>query len=96
MATITAKVKIYVQKEQGERLQMTTNAYRQAWNFLSEKVVESKELNQINLNNLYYKELRNRFGLKSQMAQSVMKTVIARYKSAKSNGHECCFVKDKD
>jgi hypothetical protein len=28
------------------------------------------------------------YGLKSQMAQSVIKTVIAKYKSAKSNNHE--------
>ncbi|WP_218149928.1 hypothetical protein [Trichococcus palustris] len=54
---------------------------------MSEKVFETKELNQRNLNALYYKELRNTFGLKSQMAQSVMKTVLVRYKSAKSSGH---------
>lgn len=35
-----------------------------------------------------YKTLRFDFSLRSQMAQSVMKTVIARYKSAKTNGHD--------
>lgn len=88
MATITAKIQIYVQEEQAKRLISTVRAYGNACNFLSEKVFVSKELNQVNLNNLYYKDMRVRFDLKSQMAQSVMKTVIARYKSAKSNGHE--------
>ena len=93
--TITAKVQIYVQEEQVESLVITTKAYRRACNFLSEKVFISKELNQVKLNNLYYKELRNFFGLKSQMAQSVMKTVIARYKSVKSNGHEWHLIRFK-
>lgn len=44
---------------------------------------------------MYYQELRGRFSLKSQMAQSVMKTVIARYKSARSNGHDWNLVKFK-
>jgi putative transposase len=87
MATVTAKIQIYVSHSDAESLTMTSNAYRKACNWLSGKVFETKELNQRNLNTLYYKELRNTFGLKSQMAQSVMKTVLARYKSAKSNGH---------
>ena len=95
MPTITAKVQIYVQEEQAESLRITTKAYRKACNYLSEKVFSSKELNQSNLNGLYYKDLRSRFGLKSQMAQSVMKTVIARYKSAKSNGHEWNLIQFK-
>ena len=89
MATVTAKIQIYISKTDEESLRITTNAYRKSCNWLSERVFQTKELNQRNLNNLYYSELRDRFGLKSQMAQSVMKTVIARYKSAKSNGHEC-------
>lgn len=95
LITITAKIQIYVPEEQEERLHLTTKASQEACNFLSRKVVESKELNQFKLNSLYYKELRNRFGLKSQMAQSVIKTVIARYKSAKSNGHDWHLVRFK-
>lgn len=87
MATITAKIQIYVPRTDEESLRITTQAYQKACNWLSEQVFQTKELNQRNLNNLYYSQLRNQFALKSQMAQSVMKTVIARYKSAKSNGH---------
>ncbi|CEA03651.1 hypothetical protein BN1050_01639 [Metalysinibacillus saudimassiliensis] len=92
MPTITAKIQLYVNESQAEILRLTSKTYQKACNWLSEKVVVSKNLNQRQLNNLYYKELRQRFGLKSQMAQSVMKTVIASYKSAQANGHEWSLV----
>ena len=83
MTTITAKIQIYVSSDQSKNLIATTNAYRNACNWLSKHVFQTKILKQAKLNDLYYKQLRGQFGLKSQMAQSVMKTVIARYKSAK-------------
>lgn len=92
MTTITAKIQLYVNESQAESLCLTSRGYQKACNWLSEKVFVSKNLNQIQLNNLFYQELRQRFGLKSQMAQSVMKTVIASYKSAQSNGHEWSLV----
>jgi putative transposase len=92
MSTITAKIQIYVSDKQTESLKITTNAYRKACNWLSKHIFETKNLNQVKLNDLHYSDLRNQFGLKSQMAQSVMKTVIARYKSAKSNGHEWSMI----
>lgn len=95
MSTITAKIQIYVSDHQAESLKRTTCAYRKACNWLSEHIFETKNLNQVKLNDLYYKQLRNLFCLKSQMAQSVMKTVIARYKSAKSNGHEWSLIEFK-
>lgn len=88
MTTITAKIQIFVPTSDVVNLDLTIQAYRQACNWLSEHVFLTKELNQRKLNESYYRELRTLFGLKSQMAQSVMKTVIARYKSSKSNGHE--------
>jgi IS605 OrfB family transposase len=95
MSTITAKIQIYVSDYQAVRLKITTNAYRKACNWLSKHIFETKNLNQVSLNNLYYSDLRNQFRLKSQMAQSVMKTVIARYKSAKTNGHEWSLIEFK-
>lgn len=92
MPTITAKIQLYVSNDQAENLKATLNAYRKACNWLSKHILETKCLNQSKLNDLYYSDLRNIFALKSQMAQSVMKTVIARYKSAKSNGHEWSLV----
>jgi IS605 OrfB family transposase len=87
VVTITAKIQIFPKSENIAFLEDTYSAYNSACNWLSAIVFETKSLNQVNLNTLYYKDLRTRFSLKSQMAQSVMKTVIARYKSAKSNGH---------
>ena len=92
MSTITAKIQVYVSDSQAESLRITIKAYRKACNWLAKYVFETKNLNQVSLHNLYYAELRNQFGLKSQMAQSVMKTVIARYKSLQSNGHEWSLV----
>ena len=65
MTTITAKIQLYVDESQAESLRLTIKTYQKACNWLSEKVFVSKNLNQIQLNNLYYKELRQRFGLKS-------------------------------
>lgn len=95
MSTITAKIQIYVSNDQAENLRITTNTYRKACNWFSKYVFETKNLNQGKLNDLHYSNLRSQFGLKSQMAQSVMKTVIARYKSAKSNGHEWSLIEFK-
>lgn len=95
MTTITAKIQIFVSNHQVEHLKVTMDIYRKACNWLSNHVFETKNLNQVKLNHLYYSDLRQHFGLKSQMAQSVMKTVIARYKSAKSNGHEWSLIEFK-
>ena len=61
-----------------------TEQYRQACNFVSQYIFD----NQFNLayqilNKELYSDLRNQFGLKSQLAQSSIKTVIARYKTVK-------------
>ncbi len=45
---------------------------------------------------MMYRELRSTFGLKSQMAQSVLKTVIAKYKTNQTNGHERCQIAFKN
>ncbi len=71
ISTITAKIQIYASGEQSESLRITTNANRKACNWLSKHVFETRNLNQSRLNNLHYSDLRNEFGLKSQMAQSV-------------------------
>jgi predicted transposase len=87
LITITAKIKINPSKEQEQLLSDTFLAYRNGCNFVSSLVFETKELSQINLHKQTYQVLRESFSLRSQMAQSVMKTVIARYKSANSNRH---------
>ena len=56
-----------------------------ACNFISQYIFEHAfELKQSKLNKALYHDLRDKFELKSQMAQSAIETVIARYKTVKT------------
>ncbi|KHF26749.1 putative transposase [Anoxybacillus sp. BCO1] len=66
--------------------------YRDACNAVSEVIFKENTLVQAKLHKMMYRELRSTFGLKSQMAQSVLKTVIAKYKTNQTNGHERCQI----
>ncbi|MEF7438979.1 transposase [Paenibacillus lautus] len=85
--TVTVKIKLTPTPEQSERMLQTLHAYRQACNFVSQHVYETKKRSVICLHKLLYRDLREAFSLRSQMAQSVLKTVAARYQSIVSNGH---------
>ena len=91
-STITAKIKINLNETQVPLIKDTLFAYRKACNFASKEVFSTKNLSQAKLHTLTYEPLRKNFDMRSQMAQSVMKTVIARYKSAKSNGHDWSLI----
>lgn len=86
--TVTAKVQVMVSAEQRGSLLRTGEAYRDACNRISQYVFESGSENFYELNSALYHELRECFGLKAQMAQSALKTVIAKYRTVRSNGHE--------
>ena len=79
--TVTAKTQVAVTPEQRGLLDKTMDAYRNACNFVASYIFQTHDLKQFSLNKTLYYDLRERFGLKSQMAQSVFKTVIARYKT---------------
>ena len=83
--TITAKIQIVSSNDDAELLNSTMSAYTDACNYVSNYVFQTHNLKQFALNKLLYCDLRDRFGLKSQMAQSVLKTVIARYKTILEN-----------
>jgi putative transposase len=93
--TNTAKIKINPTIEQQSLLQDTVRTYQKGCNFVSYLVFQTKELAQLKLHKMTYEPLRKDYSLRSQMAQSVMKTVIARYKSAKTNGHDWTIVQFK-
>ena len=95
MLTVTAKIKIYLACEQITTLKETMAADRSGCNFVSGIVFESGQLSQRLLHENTDRPLREHFSLRSQMAQSIMKTVILKYKAARSNGHDWCFVKFK-
>ena len=86
--TITSKIQIYPTDEQIEKLTKTMIQVRQALNYVSTYVYEHKCFVQSTINKDTYYYLRETYNLKSQMAQSVIKTVIAKYKTNKSNGHD--------
>lgn len=86
--TVTAKVQIAVSEADKVLLDETMSVYRDACNYVSDYVFLTHDLKQFSLNKALYTTLREQFGLKSQMAQSVFKTVIARYRTILENEKE--------
>ncbi len=86
--TLTAKIQVSVSPEQRQLLDDTLETYRDACNFVANYVYQTHDLKQFSLNKVLYYRLREAYGLKSQMAQSVFKTVIARFKTILENQHE--------
>ena len=86
--TVTAKIQVIVSFEQRQLLDETFETYRNACNFVANYVYQTQDLKQFSLNKALYYRLREDFGLKSQMSQSVFKTVIARFKTILENQHE--------
>lgn len=83
--TITAKIQVITTDSDRERLSATMSVYCAACNYVSDYIFKTHDLKQFSLNKALYVILREKFGLKSQMAQSVLKTVIARYKTILEN-----------
>lgn len=83
---VTIKVKLKIpNSETALSFSKTTEQYRQACNYVSEYIFNHDfDMKQSRLNKELYAKLRNLFSLKSQMAQSVIRTVIARYKTIKT------------
>lgn len=92
MTTITAKIQILPTQSDVQAMLDTFALYGRACNWLSKKVFETKTLNQFTLHKLFYETIRSEIGTKAQMTQSVIKTVVARYKSAKANGHDWSLI----
>ena len=85
---ITAKIQIIAAEADKVLLDETMSVYRNACNYVSDYVFRTHDLKQFSLNKALYSTLREKFNLKSQMAQSVLKTVIARYKTILENQNE--------
>ncbi len=86
--TITAKIRIEPNADDVALLDETMSVYKQACNYVSEYVFDTHDLKQASINKALYYNLRDMFGLRSQMSQSVIKTVIARYKTILENEHK--------
>ena len=86
--SITAKIQVVASDEDKALLDETMSVYREACNYVSDYVFRTHDLKQFSLNKALYPTLRAEFGLKSQMTQSVFKTVIARYRTILENQKE--------
>lgn len=83
--TVTAKIQLSVSSTDKICLNNTMSAYRAACNYVSDYVFDTYNLKPFSINQVLYTSLRETYGLKSQIAQSVIKTVIAKYKTILEN-----------
>ena len=91
--SLTAKLQLFVNDDDIRALKDTMHAYTKACNFLSDYVFRSMDMDKRHIHDLYYYQIKEDFGMKAQMAESAIKTVLARYKSILSNHHEWTRVK---
>lgn len=85
---VTAKVKLLPSKEQELQLVETMTVIKKALNYTSTVAYDNNKLSTMKkLQTLVYKELRQDYNLKSQMACNVCSIVAGTYASMKSN-HE--------
>lgn len=79
---LTMKLHIYPDVETVNQFEAFTERYAEACSFVSKYIFNNGfPLTYLALNRRLYKDLREKYSLKAQMAQSVIKTVIARYKT---------------
>lgn len=83
---LTSKLRFTFQsKDDRNSAYNTLIAYRDACNYVSQYIFNHDfVLKQSKLQSALYHDVRQLFGLKSQMTQSVFKTVIARYKTVQT------------
>lgn len=86
--TVTAKLQIIVSPSDYENFHSTMRAYSDACNAVSEYIFSSHNLNRYSVQKTVYADLRDKCGLRSQMAVSVIRTVIAKYKTILENQKE--------
>lgn len=85
---VTAKVQIHPERSVRKSLDRSMGQYSLACDRISEVIFQTHNLNQAQLQEQLYEELRERFGLKSQMACSSIRTVISKYKTILSEEHQ--------
>ena len=81
----TMKLHIHLSEDEIRSVKALTEQYRLACNFVSQYIFDHGFLlNSVSLSNKLYQTIRCEFGLKSQLTQSAIKTVTARYDSVKT------------
>lgn len=86
--TITAKLQILVNPSDKQILCDTMKAYSDACNYVSEYIYNTHNLSRYRVHEDTYYQVREVYGLRSQMAVSCVRTVIAKYKTVLENQKE--------
>ena len=80
--TLTEQIKLITNKEEASEFYEFTDWYSNIATDISEKVFkENPRMSFRDINKKYYYHVRQTYGLKAQITQSIFKTVEARYKS---------------
>lgn len=77
--TITAKIQILPSEKERELLLGTLEKFRDGCDFVSDYIYRTGCVDRYAVNAAVYHELRGRFGLRSQMAQSAVRVVVSHY-----------------
>ena len=85
---VTAKIQIHPERQAYKSLYRSMVQYSLACDRIADYCFENKCLKRETIHNDLYEELRDRFGLKSQMACSAIITVISKYKSILAEEHQ--------
>ena len=85
--TLTSRLQILPDEETKELMLETMRVFREACNYVSRYVYNTRNLRPKDLQNALYYKLREKFNIRSQMAISVLRTVRARYNSLETNQH---------
>lgn len=81
----TMKLHIHVQDSDTRSVEHLTEQYRLACNFVSQYIFDHNfPMSSVTLSNKLYQTIRSDFGLKSQLTQSAIRTVTARYDSIRT------------
>lgn len=86
--TITAKLQILVNPSDTQAICDTMRAFSDACNFVSAYIYKTHNLSRYSVHNELYHQIRDIYGLRSQMAISCVRTVIAKYKTILKNQKE--------
>ena len=82
LQTLTVKLKIMPDQASGRLLLDTMAAYSHACSFVADRIAkEHLPFSTYKVHKAVYYDIRSRFLLPSQMAASVIRTVVASYKS---------------
>ena len=82
--TITRQIKLEPTEKQNLLLQESCQKYIDACNFIAQWIFDHKTLTMKKINSAIYSTVRNNFSLRSQMAQSAIRNVIASYRTTHS------------